>query len=186
MYRRPNGRFADPKKTTFRENAVTVLTLASLTVMVGYALGYSMPDFAIVRGSENEYHSPIPTTTPATTVTPSLTATPSPIPTATKVEEVRDVVSVEDVKAYIATKPWPVHEALAVAKCESGFYEKAIGDINLPDGGPASYGVYQIRGFANRPAPDALLDYRDNIDYAYQIWSVQGWGPWTCRKVLSH
>lgn len=68
--------------------------------------------------------------------------------------------------------------ALAVARCESGLRENAIGDTHIY---PHSYGVFQVRAFPNRPTVDDLLTAEKNIDYAYTL-SKGGttWLHWTC------
>jgi hypothetical protein len=49
-----------------------------------------------------------------------------------------------------------------------------------------SYGVFQINIFGSlansRPAPEKLLDYKANINYAYQMWKTQGFNPWSVYK----
>lgn len=183
------GRYIkQPKKTSLKDIVFSAVLVTALTVMTGYAVGHSVPD--AFASTESDFHSPLP----VNHVAPSITVSPSPAlpsPTVTPVREMQEpelsgvvrieAVSIEDVKSYIATKDWPVEEALAIAKCESGFYEKAHGDRNLD---PSSYGVFQIRSFAGRPPVEDLMNYQKNIDWAYGMYVVQGWEPWTCKKVL--
>lgn len=79
--------------------------------------------------------------------------------------------------------------AYAIANCESGFNDQAIGDGHLQfmQNGiqyGASYGVFQIRYLKGRPAPSQLLDPEFNVRYAAGLYAAQGFQPWTCsRKV---
>jgi len=84
---------------------------------------------------------------------------------------------------------WPVEQALAVMKCESGGRADARGDghltytLNGVEYG-ASYGLMQIRSLPGRPSPSKLVDPQFNLDYAYGMWKSQGWRPWTCARNL--
>lgn len=74
--------------------------------------------------------------------------------------------------------------AVAVARCESGLRPHAIGDGHIAywAGGTEygkSYGVFQIRHLEGRPSPDQLLDLEYNLDYAYNLYKMSGWQPWT-------
>lgn len=79
--------------------------------------------------------------------------------------------------------------AYAIANCESGWNDQAVGDGHLQfmQNGiryGASYGVFQIRYLKGRPAPEQLLDAEFNIRYAANLYNSSGWQPWTCaRKV---
>lgn len=66
--------------------------------------------------------------------------------------------------------------ALAVARAESGLRCDAVGDRHLS---PSSYGVFQIRAFANRPGIEELTDCEANIRYAKFMFDRQGWHPWS-------
>lgn len=72
-------------------------------------------------------------------------------------------------------------DALAVFKCESGLRANAIGHNT---NGSTDYGVAQINSI-HQVNGNYLLDYRTNIDIAYQIFSEQSWRPWTCSRVLN-
>lgn len=66
--------------------------------------------------------------------------------------------------------------AIAVARAESGLRCDAVGDRHLS---PSSYGVFQIRAFANRPGVEELTDCEANIRYAKFMFDRQGWHPWS-------
>ncbi len=87
----------------------------------------------------------------------------------------------QEITNEICRYNWNDEQALRVAMCESGIREEAIGDKHIY---PHSYGVFQIRALSGRPAPAQLLDYKTNINYAYQLWQSQGWYPWTCARKL--
>lgn len=76
--------------------------------------------------------------------------------------------------------------ALAVADCESHLRANAVGDghltfsVNGREYGK-SYGVFQIRHLVGRPEPEYLLDAKNNIDYAHEMYEKQGgFQAWTC------
>lgn len=76
--------------------------------------------------------------------------------------------------------------ALKIARCESGIRADAIGDLHLDGGTNPSLGVFQVRYFGGaRGTKEQLLDYRYNVDKAYQM-SGGGinWSAWSCKKVL--
>ena len=75
--------------------------------------------------------------------------------------------------------------AYKVAQAESGLNPRAIGD-NYPIAGEVrpSYGLFQIRTFPDRPAPEQLLDPETNVAYAAKLFKQQGWKPWSVSKKL--
>lgn len=82
-------------------------------------------------------------------------------------------------------------DALKIARCESGLRADAVGDNHLVferDGVEygRSYGPFQIRHLPTRPDPEKLLNAEFNVQYAKQMFDVQNWSPWTCKKVLSN
>lgn len=91
------------------------------------------------------------------------------------------------IEALIRSYDWNDEVALAVARCESGLNPGAIGD-NYPINGLhlPSYGVFQIRGFADRGTPAQLLDPEYNVRFAYDMYRSQGWQPWTCATKLGY
>jgi hypothetical protein len=77
--------------------------------------------------------------------------------------------------------------ALAIAFCESGIREEAIGDGHIAyyqDGIEygKSYGIFQVRHLPGRPSPEWLLNADNNIEYAYQLFQRSGWNPWSCAS----
>jgi len=93
----------------------------------------------------------------------------------------------ELIEKYFPEKAW--EQAKKIANCESGGNSQAIGDGHLKfqkDGVTygASYGYFQIRYLAGRPEPSQLLEPEFNVKYASEMYSNQGWQPWSCKKVL--
>lgn len=75
---------------------------------------------------------------------------------------------------------WDKQIAKAVCLAESNGNEKAIGDLSVIGGIYApSYGLMQIRALVGRPSAEQLLDPEFNMQYAYDLWSRQGWKPWS-------
>lgn len=91
-------------------------------------------------------------------------------------------------------------EAILIAQCESNLEAHRIGDghLKLDNGLGESYGIFQIRsggaegGGWSRPAKlgitldefkTRMLDPRQNIEYAKQIYDRGGWSAWTCGKI---
>lgn len=86
---------------------------------------------------------------------------------------------------------WCHQTAIAVAKAESGLRPDAH-NYN-PATGDNSYGIFQINLYGSlansRPAPNKLVDYKFNVEYAYNMWKSQGWTPWgayTNGSYLNH
>lgn len=74
--------------------------------------------------------------------------------------------------------------AIAVARCESGLREGAVGDGHIAywQGGVEygkSYGIFQIRHLPGRPDPTNLLQADFNIQYAYNLFKRSGFYPWS-------
>lgn len=77
---------------------------------------------------------------------------------------------------------WPVDIAMQVCKYESQGNEKSIGDR---DTNYASCGLMQIRTLPGRPSCEELKDPETNIEFAYNLWSDNGWRPWSvCQKLV--
>lgn len=92
----------------------------------------------------------------------------------------------EAIKQYICSKSWDCATAIRIATCESGLNPNAYnGNVGTGDN---SVGIFQINILGalakSRPSKDWLLIATNNIDYAYQMYSKQGWAPWSCKKVL--
>ena len=79
--------------------------------------------------------------------------------------------------------PWPCAEAIAVAACESGRDLSGRLDGNRATNGN-NYGLFQINGIHAWRWPDfyeAWMDPVRNTQFAFEIWSESGWGPWSCK-----
>ncbi len=126
---------------------------------------------------------------------PSATAEPTPAPTpeapapAPEPEPVAVLAAAatpvppDGLEGIICSKPWPCDEAIAVASCESGTDRNGRLDGNWATNGN-NFGLFQINGIHADRWPDFYTSWMDpvkNIEWAYEIWSVSGWRPWSCR-----
>jgi hypothetical protein len=68
--------------------------------------------------------------------------------------------------------------ALAVATAENGTH--ACDRININSNNSLDVGYYQINTVHLKKGWKLtdLMDCKKNIDYAYEIYKVQGWNPW--------
>ena len=90
--------------------------------------------------------------------------------------EVAKLVGCELVNKY----DWNTTIAKAVCLAESRGNSQAVGDLSVIGGIYApSYGLMQIRALVGRPSKEQLLDSEFNMQYAYDLWSRQGWKPWS-------
>lgn len=134
---------------------------------------------------------------------PALTKTSGDSFTGLSIKKTKKNINLATVPAQIQTKKQLEHSptglveqkvceifgtdcriALAICRAESGCREEAVGDGHLTffkDGVEygKSYGVFQIRHLPGRPAPEDLLNAEINIRKAYDMYKVQGWGPWS-------
>lgn len=114
---------------------------------------------------------------------------PQSLPLKTPQAVVYTTTGTEQWRSLVSQYNWPVEQALAIMKCESGGRADARGDghltymLNGIEYG-ASYGLMQIRHLPGRPAPSKLVDPKFNLDYAYGMYKSSGWGPWTCARKL--
>jgi len=84
--------------------------------------------------------------------------------------------NVEMWRAEVERYPWPVHEAMAVLRCESGGNPLARGAVG-------EAGLFQLRPeyHAWRAQGGDLYDGPANIMAAYSLYADQGWRPWSCK-----
>jgi len=76
---------------------------------------------------------------------------------------------------------WNIDEAKKIMFCESSNRPDAVGDTNTKY---YSYGLMQIRALPGRPSPEWLLVPENNIEYAYKLWSRNGWRDWlNCARM---
>jgi hypothetical protein len=76
-----------------------------------------------------------------------------------------------DILAAICSLPWPCHEALQVASCESRLDPRAAGQYG-------EQGIFQVLASLWGPVP---ADPLGQALQAYSIWQEHGWQPWSCR-----
>jgi len=91
-------------------------------------------------------------------------------------------VTLEGSEAVICSQAWPCTEALTVARCESG-PDYTAGFNRSWHGGTFQISSLHAWRFAQRGWDfwtDALVLER-NISIAFELWSQQGWRPWSCR-----
>jgi soluble lytic murein transglycosylase-like protein len=75
------------------------------------------------------------------------------------------------------------NEALAIAQCESSLNPNAVSRGN--------YGLFQINAVHKGLVAsmgyswDQILDPGVNTAVAKRLYDEQGWGPWSCKRVLS-
>lgn len=75
-----------------------------------------------------------------------------------------------------------IQTMILIAKCESGLRHDAIGKNT---NGTFDLGVMQINDVHNkRISREDRLDFRKNIDFAWQLQTEQGFSPWTCYKKI--
>jgi hypothetical protein len=75
------------------------------------------------------------------------------------------------IPAVICALPWPCHEALQVAACESGLDPHAVGE-------EGEKGIFQVMPRFWGPVP---ADSLGQVLQAYHIWQEHGWEPWSCQ-----
>jgi len=76
-----------------------------------------------------------------------------------------------EIPAVICALPWPCHEALQVAVCESGLDPHAVGE-------EGEEGIFQVMPRFWGPVP---ADPLGQALQAYHIWQEHGWEPWSCQ-----
>lgn len=93
----------------------------------------------------------------------------------------------EIVQANLVAKFGPdAGAAQKIAQCESGLDPSAVS----PGGG--NHGLFQINTVhranftrvTGQPWSPAVYDPHWNSMYAKWLYDQQGWGPWSCRRVL--
>jgi len=122
------------------------------------------------RSGEPGLEPPPPAPAPAQTPAPS----PAPVPAQ---------LPPDGLEALVCSYPWPCEEALAVARCESGVDRSGRLDGAFARSG-SNYGLFQINAIhAWRWAGfwTSWMDPAQNAQWAFELWSEQGWRPWACR-----
>ena len=136
--------------------------------------------------------APVPPT-PAPTPAPTPEPTPAPTPAVLGASLPQSLPPAPAVptpplegglEALVCSYSWPCEQALAVARCESGVDSAGKLDGIYAVSSRNSYGLFQINSIHARRFPDfweSWMDPAKNTAWAYQIWSEQGWRPWSCR-----
>jgi len=104
--------------------------------------------------------------------------TPTITPTPSKNEVVKEIVRVFGREGGDVAL-----EAVAIFTCESNLKWNARNDWNT--NGSVDIGIAQINsvhGFTE----EEMKDYVKNIQYAYELYTKQGWHPWTCARTLGY
>lgn len=78
------------------------------------------------------------------------------------------------------------HQALRIAKCESGIRANAVNDNTKWGGVSQDLGVFQInKHYQGVTNPNFLFDYKINVLMAHKIFTERGnWSAWTCSRTL--
>jgi hypothetical protein len=124
--------------------------------------------------------TPAPTVAPTPAPTPRVTPALKPVAVAAAAATPAPTDGFEGI---ICSKDWPCGEAIAVASCESGTDDSGRLDGNWATNGN-NYGLFQINGIHADLWPDFYTSWMDpvkNTEWAFEIWSVSGWRPWSCR-----
>lgn len=106
-----------------------------------------------------------------------------PVPTASVVPAAAPSASTSNGGCYeilLAQYDWDAGLMRAIMQAESGCNASAIGDNYVIAGLYApSCGLLQIRTLAGRPSCEALQDPVTNIEWAYKVYSGQGYNAWS-------
>lgn len=150
-----------------------ILSIA-IAVATGVQVTPERGDLHLAGVTSGVTHDAPPTATP-------VPATPTPVPTAVPAlsswptERALTRGEVASLARAAGFPQWAVPAAVRVAWCESTWKPWATGAAG-------EYSLFQIHPVhiarfngANPYSPLA------NARVAYQIWSEQGWGPWTCK-----
>ena len=129
--------------------------------------------------------TPSPTPSPAPTIVPTPVPTPTPPATPTPPPPPPPYVPPPGgLEEMVCTFAWPCAEAISVARCESGTDKVGRLDGAFAVSSRNSYGLFQINAIHASQFPDfwqSWMDPAKNTSWAFQIWSQQGWRPWSCR-----
>jgi hypothetical protein len=142
--------------------------------------------------TEPQPASPPPTQPPRTTQPPTTDPPPDTTPVETPLETEVQTQDNEAAPESGNDVVGIIHEvfgssgdkATRVANCESTLNPSAVS----PGGG--NWGLFQINtvhkndfeSFTGVSWSDGILDARLNSQYAYKLFSEQGWGPWSCGR----
>lgn len=141
-------------------------------------------ELARVRGELSARHHPPSTTEPPATTVPTTEAPPVTVGQLPPGDEPRTSSTwierepTTDLEALICSYGWDCATALRVAHCESTMNPGAVG-------GAGERGLFQLHPvhaarFGERW--ELMFDPEVNIAAAHQLWSEQGWSPWTCAR----
>ena len=138
-------------------------------------------DVSLLKRSRNlaeELATPAPPPAPVPPPAPAAAPVAPPAP-----PQATPAPPTDGLEAIVCSYSWPCDQALDVARCESGVDRAGRLDGIFATSG-SSYGVFQLNGIHARRFPgfwEKWMDPATNVAWAYQIWSEQGWRPWSCR-----
>lgn len=95
----------------------------------------------------------------------------------------------DEIKNYIRSL-WgdETERAFAIVYCESGWKTAVIsrtGDVGLFQINLAAHWS-KIEGTTRAEKIKALQDWKYNVDFAFKLWSEQGWRPWVCSRLKGY
>jgi len=97
----------------------------------------------------------------------------------------------QDIYDYISTKNWDFSVAIRMAKSENFWnlnHHFNCSRTNTNKDGTTDYGVFQINSVHTKRVAkhgwtmEDMKDCQKNIDIAHEIWTEQGWIPWSSYK----
>ncbi len=113
------------------------------------------------------------TTTTEAPPAPAQPAVPAPPPSPPPATVTVEAGPLADL---ICSYGWDCATALRVAACESGMNPGAVGSAG-------ERGIFQVHPVHRSwlgARWDRLFDPAVNVAVAFEMWSAQGWGPWSC------
>jgi hypothetical protein len=93
--------------------------------------------------------------------------------------------SCEHYRKLLSKYDWNVELMLKIMDGESGCNTNAVGDVHLTFNKGTmgmSCGLLQVRVLEGRPNCESLKNEKTNIDWAYKIYTEQGYKAWTVYR----
>ena len=98
------------------------------------------------------------------------------------VQAVATPVGKETIANYIRSK-FGSEYAVKIAVCESGLNQYATGSA----GERGIMQIHPVHAYSMTKVGftwDSMYQWKANIDYAYLLYSWQGWNPWSCSRYV--